>query len=66
MPGSHGFSQLRLHTWLPSSFQKDLPALALTAPRVAFEFPSPTKALHFLPASRAEQKGPVSRLATLS
>lgn len=66
MPGCHGFSQLRLHARLPSSFQKDLPALALTTPRVAFELPSPTKALHILAASRAQQKGPVSRPATLS
>ena len=65
MPGSHSFSQLRLHAWLPSSFQKDLPALALTTLRVAFELPSPTKTLHFLAASRAEQKGPVSRLAAV-
>jgi len=39
------FSELRLHTWLPNSFQKVLPALTLTTPRVAFKLPSPTKAL---------------------
>lgn len=48
------FSELRLHTWLPNSFQKLLPALTLTTPRVAFKLPSPTKALFIFLAWHAK------------